>query len=528
MSKAAQMAKVSTKGSFHLMWGLVISTIISSVGTIFAARLLGSDLYGLYCVVLTVPTLIGTFRDWGVNSAMVRFAAQYRAEGREAEVRSVYAAGLIFELIIGFTLSVVCFALSGFLADTVFQRPQIAPLIELAAFVILAGGLTNAATAAFTGLERMELNNIMLICQSIIKTTLIITLVEFGFSASGAVTGDVIAHTVGGIVGIWLVLSIYRKLPKPYSIRLEIKEYIKIMLKYGAPLSISAIIGGFLTQYYAFLLPIFNTSDNIMIGNYGIAVNFIVLIGFFATPITTMLFPAFSKLDPQKDSATIKNVFQFSIKYASLLVVPVAALMMCIAEPAVSTLFGETYNSAPLFLALLSVTYLYTAFGNLSAGNLLNSQGKTKLNLYLTLITASIGFPVGYFLIMEFGVLGLIVTTLTSGIPSLFLSLYWTKKHYGVSVDWRSSTRILVSSGLAAALTYALISSLGFANWIRLVVGLGFFLVVFVFAALLTRTVVRSDITNLREMISELGPLRGLVNRLINIIERIMGVFQLR
>jgi O-antigen/teichoic acid export membrane protein len=238
MSKAAQMAKVSTKGSFHLMWGLVISTIISSVGTIFAARLLGSDLYGLYCVVLTVPTLIGTFRDWGVNSAMVRFAAQYRAEGREAEVRSVYAAGLIFELIIGFTLSVVCFALSGFLADTVFQRPQIAPLIELAAFVILAGGLTNAATAAFTGLERMELNNIMLICQSIIKTILIITLVEFGFSASGAVTGDVIAHTVGGIVGIWLVLSIYRKLPKPYSIRLEIKEYIKIMLKYGAPLSI--------------------------------------------------------------------------------------------------------------------------------------------------------------------------------------------------------------------------------------------------------------------------------------------------
>ena len=47
MSKAADMARVSAKGGFHVLWGLVASTIISSVGTIFIARLLGSDLYGL-------------------------------------------------------------------------------------------------------------------------------------------------------------------------------------------------------------------------------------------------------------------------------------------------------------------------------------------------------------------------------------------------------------------------------------------------------------------------------------------------
>jgi hypothetical protein len=46
MSKAAEMAKVSAKGSFQLLWGLVISTVISSIATIFVARLLGSDLYG--------------------------------------------------------------------------------------------------------------------------------------------------------------------------------------------------------------------------------------------------------------------------------------------------------------------------------------------------------------------------------------------------------------------------------------------------------------------------------------------------
>ena len=76
MSKAADMAKVSAAGGFHLLWGLVISTLISAVGTIFIARLLGSDQYGLFTVVLIVPMLISAFRDWGVNAAMVRFTAQ--------------------------------------------------------------------------------------------------------------------------------------------------------------------------------------------------------------------------------------------------------------------------------------------------------------------------------------------------------------------------------------------------------------------------------------------------------------------
>ena len=89
MSKASEMAKVSAKGSFHLLWGLVFSTVISSVATIFVARLLGSDLYGLYGIVLIAPTLIGVFRDWGINSAMVRDTAQYLAEGRAGEVRSI-------------------------------------------------------------------------------------------------------------------------------------------------------------------------------------------------------------------------------------------------------------------------------------------------------------------------------------------------------------------------------------------------------------------------------------------------------
>ena len=127
-------------------------------------------------------------------------------------------------------------------------------------------------------------------------------------------------------------------------------------------------------------------TDNAIIGNYNVALNFVVLITFFATPVMTMLFPAFSKLDSQKDKETLKYVFQFSVKYATLVVVPVAAMVITLAQPAIGTIFQDKYVQAPLFLALLAVRYLYTAFGNLSMINLINGQGYTTFLLKLTVL----------------------------------------------------------------------------------------------------------------------------------------------
>ncbi len=527
MSKAVDMAKVSAKGSFHLLWGLIVSTLISSIGTIFVARLLGSDLFGLYGIVLTVPMLIAIFRDWGVNSAIVRCAAQYRAEGRADEIRSIFISGLIFEIILGLALSIISFVFSGFLAASVFHRPEIAPLIQLASISILANGLINSATAAFTGVERMELNSIMIICQSIFKTFVTIALVVWGLGAAGAVIGYTAAMLISGLIGVLFMMTLYKRLPKSIMKKLEIRKYLKIMLAYGTPLSFSTILSSFQVQFFAFLLPIHYATDNTAIGNYTIASTFIVLITFFATPIGTMLFPAFSKLDPQKDRETLQNVFQFSVKYAALIVVPVSALVMCIAEPAVSTLFGNTYSTAPLFLALLAIVYLSSAFGSLSVSNFINGQGKTRFNLYLNMLTASIGFPLGYSLIMLYGVIGLIIATILCGLPSFVISLYWIKKHYYLTVDWVSSVKILFSALFTASLTYGLISQLSVSNFLELAIGGVFFVIVFIFTALITRAVNKYDLSNLRSITSGMGSLSGVLGRILNIIEKIMSILRL-
>jgi len=527
LSKAADIAKTSAKGGFNVLWGLVVSSMISAVGVVFIARLLGSDAYGLYTIALIAPNLILIFRDWGVTYAIIRFTAKYRAEGRMDEVRSVIFTGLVFEFLSGLLLCIVSLALSDYIASNIFNRPSLAPLIQIASFYILTSALVSAVSAAFTGLERMALNSIMTICQSIIKTFLIIGLVLLGFGTSGAVIGLIGATFLASLVGMVLLLTIYRTLPKPFSLKIEVRAYLKEMLSYGIPLSIAVIVASFMAQYYAFLLPIYYVSDNTIIGNYGIAQTFIVLIGFVSTPITTMMFPAFSKLDYKKNKETLKHVYQFSVKYASLLVVPVVAMIMALAQPGVSILFGDTYSSAPLFLALLAIGYSYAAFGNLSTSNLINGQGHTKFILKTTILTACVGLPIGSVLVLNFGVIGLIVTSLIEGLPSLVISLYWIRKNYGVTVDWGSSAKILLSSIVAAALTFAVISAVAFNTWIELLLGLVVFVLSVAIALLLTRAISRDDINNLRLTVNGLGALGSIVGKILGFIEKIMNTLRI-
>ena len=299
------------------------------------------------------------------------------------------------------------------------------------------------------------------------------------------------------------------------------------MLTYGIPLSIAVIVASFMAQYYAFLLPIYYPSDNSVIGNYGMAQTFIILIGFVSTPITTMMFPAFSKLDHLKDSQTLKHVYQFSVKYASMLVVPVVAAVMALSEPGVSVLFGNSYAAVPLFLALLAIGYSYAAFGNLSTSNLINSQGHTKFILKTTLLTACVGIPIGTVLVLNFGVLGLIVTSLIEGLPSLVISLYWIRKRYGVTVDWRASAKILLVSAIAAALTYATISAVSFSSWIELLLGAVVFFVTVSAGLLLTRSITRSDINNVKTIANGLGSLGSFINKFLAFVEKIMSALHL-
>ncbi len=405
MDKALEMGKSSATGSFHLLLGVAGSTIIMAVGTILLGMLLPAEGVGLYGMALIPSSIINFFRDWGINSAMTKQIAGLRVAGKDSEIHDVIVSGVIFELVSGILLSVVCFAVAQPIAWIMSPQDasQLSLYISVMSLSVFAGAIAAAAGGIFVGYERMKLNSFTQIFAAVIKTALGPLLIVLGFGVLGAVYAAMVSILAGGIISIVIVYyALYRPLRKCRVGRCDVKQTLKPMLKFGLPLTVSTIVIGVLPLVFALTMGIYAGAGDVAagnpygwtMGNYFTATNFTVILTFVSFPVATALFPVFSKINPEKEPELIRTVFSSSVKYTALLLVPATMMLITLATPLVNTLFPQDgiihslftpdatpkFPLAPIFLALSATVNLFVLLGNISIGTFQTGIGQNKTN----------------------------------------------------------------------------------------------------------------------------------------------------
>ena len=523
MDKALGMGKVSATGSFQLFIGKVLSTLILAVGSIIVGIFILESDYGLYAIALIPATTQLLFQDWGTGGALVKYCASLRTANKEGELRKTIIAGLTFNVATGLVLTLLSFLIASFIASTIFSKPESAYLIAIASINILFAALFTASQSIFIGFERMKLSTITIICQAIVHGLLSPLLVYLGYGALGALAGFTVAYVASGIIAVVLLyFAIFRKLEPERIYTADMLQTLKPMLRYGIPLAIATIISGGLVQFYSFIMAA--SVDTAIIGNFRIATNFAVLLTFFMAPISTVLFPAFSKLDPQNELQLLKTVFTASVKYTALFLAPATMALMVLSQPIISTIYGDKWLSAPFFLTLYVITNLFTIVGSMSMGSLLTALGETKMLMKMNILTLCIGMPLALLLIPSLGIPGLIAVTIVAGIPSMIIGLYWIWKRYGTKAELRNSAKIFLASGLAATATYLFLNVFTAASWIMLAAGVILFLVIYLLTAPLIGAINQTDINNLRAMFSGLGVISKLLEIPLTLVEKALQI----
>jgi O-antigen/teichoic acid export membrane protein len=559
MDKALEMGKTSALGSFHLLIGVAGSTVIMAIGTIVLAILLPVDQVGLYGMALIPATMITYFRDWGVSSALTQKIAGLRADNKFEEINDVVVSGVVFEMISGLALSLVCFGLAWPIAY--FLSPSdvgaLTVYIQILSLSVFAGALTSAASGIIIGFEKMKYNSFLQIFGALIKTGLGPLLIILGYGVLGAVTAAMLSLVISGIVSGLIVYWVFYRSNRQQcetGHKCDIRKTLKPMLTYGVPLTFSNLVVGVLPQLFVLMMASFANQGDItagynsgwMMGNYYAAAYFVVLLSFIATPISMALFPTFSKLNPEKDGSLLRTVFASSVKYTSLLMVPASFAIITLAAPLVNTIFpaegnlfqsfymmldGSKYPYGALFLAFSCLVYLLVLIGNISLGTFQTGIGKTNQVMYQSFLSLGIGIPlalvmVGYFYSIggaAFAVIGGLIGSLIATIPNVVWGLLWSYKHYRVKADFNISLRILIASLLASGVAYAFIGFLSttIPQGIVLIVGAAAFVLVYLASAPLLGAINRMDIRNFIAMFSGMGIVSKVLDLPLGFMNRI-------
>ena len=200
--------KQSAKGSFILMLGQILSTIILAIGVLIVANLLIPGDFGLLNTAMAPVSIAMIFQDMGVNSALIKYISQNRYEKKRGHLKVILESGLILTFITSFMLAGIVYTFSGFLAERVYGIPELGPLIRYLSFLIIGQSFLTTAYGITVGYERMELRSGLQIFYSFMKSIAAPLLVYIGYGIFGAILGEIVPVLITGGLGLFFVLLI--------------------------------------------------------------------------------------------------------------------------------------------------------------------------------------------------------------------------------------------------------------------------------------------------------------------------------
>lgn len=345
-------------------------------------------------------------------------------------------------------------------------------------------------------------------------------LVNQGYGVYSLIYGHLLGTGAAAIISVIIVYVLFSRM-KTNQEPPEREASLPEMLHFGFPLFLSAFLMRFQQGYRGLLMAWF--SNNAAIGNLDLANKFLSLTGLFILPITTVIYPAFSKLDIRRQPEEMKILYKSSVRYATLIIIPVMMAMILFSRQGIGLLFGTRYELAPAFFSLSLLQYLAVGLGSLSVIGFLNSQGDTPTSLRLNAIGVILNMLLGTILTWLWGISGLLTAIFISTVAGNALNHYITKRKYGIDIDLIFTLRVVIVSATAATLTWQTLQITPYiGSLLQIIIGGIIFLAACLILAPISKTIDINDIITLRKVLSKVPFLHQIAEPFLTIEEKII------
>lgn len=427
----------TSRDALVIFVGNFLSTLFLAVSAIIVARLLQPENYGVYSVSLVVSSVLLLFTDFGIDSALVKYVSKFNALKKEEIVKEVVVKGFILKLLIVSAVSAINYLFALELSAALAERPELSNYVSLTAILTFSTALMNSSLAVMTALGRMKLRSFVMVMQSLTKLLLSPLLVLLGLGVLGALLGHITSYAVSCVVSFIVILN-YVKLERPREKIVRFSD----LIRFGLPLYLSGLLSVVLQRFQYVMLA--RIATNAELGNMQAANQFISLITLTIAPFSITLFPVFSGLEVRGAWKEMNKLLNNVLKYMCIFTVQVALMIGAFSHDVVRFIYGRLYVTAPLYLTLMSVGYVYAPL-TVTLTALLSGLGKTKDLLHSSVIQLLTMVPASYFLISIAGPEGYAIALSLTGLPALMYILLVSRK-LGVIVSWRPLIKIYMIS----------------------------------------------------------------------------------
>ncbi len=447
--------------------GQIAVKLVSFIYTILIARLVAPDEVGLFYFALGLIGVISIFADFGLSQTVQRYVPFYLGKKDKMSAARVLVLSIVLSTLMVAIVALITYAGTPLLGQ-IFGNPQLGPLMLLFAVYLCVNQTFNIASSTLTALKIMKERSLGSNLQNVLKVLLTIALIMVMGPTARALT---IAFILSFIIGtVYLLWALHRALTRlnlpatpgfgwypallwetlPFGLTLLSISMFSTLLAYT-----DRVIIGFILQAGA----------AVPIAIYSMASNLASVTGLLASSVITILLPVASGLVSQNDPAKISKAAWTAMRWVLFSTIPVLAFIVAFSNPLLFVLYGTTYVSGAVCLALFSLGSFFFILGSVP-GTLIAAHRLVRLELSAFIAAALLNVVLNLVLIPPFGINGASFASMLSFALLACINYGYAHQRLGFRLSDSFPRHLLAGLLLAgfmfllAVLVYAPLSSL--------------------------------------------------------------------
>lgn len=447
------------KGTLILTLATIISKVLGFLYVVPFTAMVGTQGYILFEYAYKPYVIILSFATLGVPLAVSKFVSKHNELGDYLTGQRLFKSGLLFLTLTGSFCFLLLFTLAPSIASMLVDESDttgnsladVTFVIRMVSFALIIVPPMAIARGFFQGHQEMTPTAISQVVEQLIRIVFIlvaafIVVHTFNGTITVAVGLATFAACLGAIAGSVVLFHYWKKMKPVMQMQAKsssslssvpLTDMYKELISYAIPFVIVGLA-----------IPLYQTIDTFTINQAMMAtgvnqleaetvnsvvalVQKIIMIPVsLATALSLTLVPTITKSFVSRDYTLLKSQTSKTFMIVSFLTLPCVILLMALAEPAFSFLFGAEhaqiggelmmwYAPTAIILSLFSVT-----------AAILQGMDRHKF----VIISLAFGFifkaATNYFFVTEFQGIGSVISTDIGFILSIALNI-WALKHYG-------------------------------------------------------------------------------------------------
>jgi O-antigen/teichoic acid export membrane protein len=408
MSRVRKIAKNTTM----LFVSQIITYMMGFFITMYSARYLGAEGFGIISLALAITGILVVFTDLGLGTLTVREVARDKSlvdkyTSNVAVIKLMLAIFTVF-------LTIVIVYLFGYTDE-----------IKWVVYIITVSTLVNALSGIFYPIfqsyEKMEFQSVANVLNSSIMLigTFIVIFYKLDIYYFAAL------YLASNVVVLTFIISVYVREFNFPSFDIDL-GFWKPTLMMALPLSLVSIFSLIAYRVDTILLSLIKGS--IVVGWYSASYRLMEVFLFLPGVFATAVFPVFSSLHLSSHE-TLKLSYQKSFKYLALLSVPVAVGTTVLAPEIVLLIYKSAFTPSIIILQIL-IWAIPITFLNYIFGTILPAMNRQNVLLKVTFLSMIFNIALNLVLIPTYSYVGAAVVTVATELFIFVLCLFILSKTF--------------------------------------------------------------------------------------------------